>query len=581
MTVRDSLVVPALAGKWTECSWRGSLNFRLKAGLRTVWSSRFTMTARYATQFCQRTAVGTCVLLLAALNGCGGTSQQPNAVSGTPEVSDAAAAKTGNAVQRRAASEETATVAGASAVTSQSPPTVAQDTFTSPGPNNSGNTGGVGNTGAAVPPPRFRLPDDRPELNRDELRAEGLRIVESEHLILVTDLPLESVADLPQLADALFATLERRLGKLAPDLAGTKFQVTGFLMDAQDRFERAGVLPPEQYPIRHGRHLGYRFWMNNQTADYYRRHLLLHEFVHCFLMCEYGMRDIPPLWYTEGIAEYYATHRLHADVAKSDFGILPSSVEGFEGWHRIAEIRRHFILEPSETGELADIVPLQTVLHPPDTTFQDDSQYANAWALVWLINHHPELQPDFAAVAACRTKRQFDDAIADVPEAVWKQLDQVWPLYLDGLHEADVANARFPALNALKPQESSGDIELPAEFVLDVGQQWASTGLSLTEGQEIVIKCQGRYIVEETTRPWYSEPDGITIDYVDGRPLGEVIGTIISADGSKTTRHIPIGTQKKLRSPIDGILWLQTNDHWSTRDKNRGTVTVRISAGNP
>ena len=439
------------------------------------------------------------------------------------------------------------------------------------------------NTPVAMPRSlqRFRLPDDRPELNRVELMAEGLRILESEHLILVTDLPLESVADLPQLADALFVTLERRLGRLAPAIAGTTFQVTGFLMDAQDRFERAGVLPPEQYPIRHGRHLGYRFWMNNQTAEYYRRHLLLHEFVHCFLMCEYGMLDIPPLWYTEGIAEYYATHRLRADVAASEFGILPPSVDGFEGWHRIAEIRRHFNQDPSVAGELADIVPLRTVLHPPDTKFQDDLQYANAWAFVWLINHHPELQSDFAAVAACRTKRQFEDAIAGVPDSVWKQLDQVWPLYLDGLHEAEVAKVRFPSLTAPDPQESDGGIRWPAEFALDVTHQWTSTGLSLTKGQEIVIECKGRYVVEETTKPWFSEPDGITIDYVDGRPLGEVIGIITSADGNRTTRHIPIGAKKKLRAPFDGILWLQTNDNWSTRDKNHGAVKVRISAGKP
>ena len=194
------------------------------------------------------------------------------------------------------------------------------------------------------------------------------------------------------------------------------------------------------------------------------------------------------------------------------------------------------------TGELSDIIPLQTVLHPPDSIFQDDAQYANAWGLVWLINHHPELQPDFAAFAACRTKRQFEDAIADVPEPTWEQLDQVWPLYLDGLHEADVAKVRFPALTALRSRETNGENSLPTEFVLDVGHQWASTGMSLTAGQEIVIQCQGRYVVEETTRPWFSEPDGITIDYVNGLPLGEVIGTIISVDGTQTTRRIPIGS---------------------------------------
>ena len=520
------------------------------------------MNERYGIPFRRRTAIGICVLLLAALHGCGGDSPQPQAATDMTESSAATATEPEDEVQKVLSTvPETSTVVETPISTSPLSSTVTQS--------------------SPIPPQRSRLPDDRPELNRDELRAEGLRIVESEHLILVTDLPLESVADLPQLADALFVTLERRLGKLAPDIARTTFQVTGFLMDARDRFERAGVLPTEQYPIRHGRHLGYRFWMNNQTADYYRRHLMLHEFVHCFLMCEYGMSDIPPLWYTEGIAEYYATHQLHADLAKSEFGILPSSVEGFEGWHRIAEIRRHFNQEPSVTGELAGIVPLQAVLHPPEMTFQEDSQYANAWALVWLISHHPELQLDFAAVSACRTKRQFEDAIADVPEALWKQLDQVWPLYLDGLHEADVADVQFPALTPLKPPESNGEIRLPAEFALDVSHQWASTGLSLTKGQEIVIECKGRYVVEQTTKPWFSEPDGITIDYVDGRPLGEVIGIIVSADGTQITRHIPIGSMKRLRSPIDGFLWLQINDHWSERDRNEGTVTVRISAEKP
>lgn len=354
-------------------------------------------------------------------------------------------------------------------------------------------------------------------------------------------------------------------------------------MDARDRFKEAGVLPPDEFTIRHGRHFGYQFWINNQTADYYRRHLLLHEFVHCFMSCEYGMNNIPPLWYTEGIAEYFATHRLHTDVSDSEFAILPATREGFEGWHRIAEVHRHFNQEPSTTGELADIISLRTVMHPPDNTFLEDSQYANAWALVWLINHHPELQPVFAALASCRTQDQFHDAIAKVPEQTLQQMNQIWPLYLDGLAEAEVSTVRFPSLTAMKSQQSHGaktlplEVTLPLELTLDAGRQWVSTGFALTAGQQVIIECAGRFVVNETTKPWISEPDGITIDYVSGRPLGEVIGVIVSTDGTKTTRHIPIGSSKTLLSPIHGILWLQINDQWSDRADNDGKVTVHIS----
>lgn len=428
-----------------------------------------------------------------------------------------------------------------------------------------------------VAPQRFRLPDDRPKLDAKELLSHGLRLVQSKHLLLVTDLPPESVAELPRLADALFANLERRLGKLPPNIAGTEFQVTGFLMDARDRFQQAGVLPPDEFTIRHGRHLGYQFWISNQPADYYRRHLLLHEFVHCFMMCEYGMHDIPPLWYTEGIAEYFATHRLQTDVTKSEFGILPASREGFEGWHRIAEVRRHFNQEPSATGELADIISLQAVMHPPETTFVDDSHYANAWALMWLINHHPELQSEFADLATCRTRQQFDDVMVKIPAQTLQQMNQIWPLYLDGLTAAEVSTVRFPSLREVSSQQSPSKNTFPQELKLNAAQQWVSTGLALTAGQQVTIECKGRFVVNETTKPWISEPNGITIEYVRGRPLGEIIGAIVSPDGTKSTRHIPIGTSRSLQSPCDGILWLQINDQWSDRADNDGNVTVRIS----
>ena len=425
----------------------------------------------------------------------------------------------------------------------------------------------------------FRLPDDRPALDRARLQASGLNVVESKRLVLVTDLPLDVVKQLPPLADALFEELEQQLGPLLPSRDGRDFQVTGYLMDARERFEQAGVLPSEDYPIRHGRHLGYRFWMYNQTADYYRRHLMLHEFVHCFLMCEFGMQDIPPLWYTEGIAEYFATHQLEADPAKSQFGVLPATVKGFEGWHRISEIQRQFSLEPSVTGELADILPLQTVLHPPDTTFQGDSQYAHAWAIVWLIHHHPELKTRFAAVAAARTRRQFEDAIAKIPAATWAQLDQIWPLYLDGLAEADVSAVRFAVLqNGVATDRGAATTVLPLEFNLEADKQWVSAGLELQQNREYVFECSGRYVVEKTTQPWWSEPDGITIDYVRGRPLGEVIAVIVSPDGASTTRHIPIGKARTLKSPINGKLWLQINDDWAHRKNNEGSVKVRVSA---
>ena len=530
------------------------------------------MSRKHHTAFFQRTALIAALAMLTAAIGCGRSSTPPQA-NGTAESGPQLIAKEST---HQPADEPVLTYRADNSTTGAD---TRLQTIPAAAPSSTSSSAHVDQPDLARPtaPQRYRLPDDRPQLNADELLSHGLRIVASRHLVLVTDLPPESVAELPLLADALFTYLEQRLGKLSPNIAGTEFQVTGFLMDARDRFEQAGVLPADEFTIRHGRHLGYQFWINNQQADYYRRHLLLHEFVHCFMMCEYGMNDIPPLWYTEGIAEYFATHRLHSDVTKSEFAILPTSREGFEGWHRIAEVHRHFIREPSTTGELADIISLQAVMHPPNTTFAEDLQYANAWALLWLINHHPELQPEFSTLATCRTRDQFNDAMAKISEQMLLQMNQIWPLYLDGLAEAEISTVRFPSITPQESPPSPGENTLPRELTVEAGEQWVSTGFQLTAGQQIVIRCEGRFVVNETTKPWISEPNGITIDYVRGRPLGEVIGTIVSIDGTQTTRRIPIGVSKTLQSPIDGILWLQINDQWSDRANNDGKVTVRMS----
>ncbi len=64
------------------------------------------------------------------------------------------------------------------------------------------------------------------------------------------------------------------------------------------------------------------------------------------------MNDIPPLWYTEGIAEYFSTHQVVEVDLPAQFGVMPSDVKLFPGWGRISEIRRSFVGRPS-----AEVVP--------------------------------------------------------------------------------------------------------------------------------------------------------------------------------------------------------------------------------
>jgi hypothetical protein len=422
---------------------------------------------------------------------------------------------------------------------------------------------------------QWRLPDDRPQLNVTELENAGLHILRSKRLILVTDVEPDLVRNFPPLADSLFEELEKQLGPLRPDVAGTEFQVTGYLINARERFADLNLLPPEQYPVRHGRHIGYQFWMNNQTSPYYRRHLLLHEFVHCFMSCEFGMRDIPPLWYTEGIAEYFATHQLSEESSQSRFGVLPSTVSGYEGWGRIDIIRQSLKDHSEETGRRTQFQPLDRVLHPPDNIFLEDQQYANAWALVWLIRNHPQLKPHFRELWPVRSYQQYVDVERSVPAEIWKRMAIVWPLFLDSVTEGFDLARSFPELQPEIFPLSNGD-QGTRTAVIAADREWQFAGRAYVAGQSVKLTCEGRYQVHDVPRPWISEPQGVTIEYVHERPLGEVSAIIVSADGKTVSRRIAAGTGVDLTFADDSELWLQINDSAASRSGNSGSVEVFI-----
>ena len=420
----------------------------------------------------------------------------------------------------------------------------------------------------------FRLPDDRPPLSDAMLADAGLRQIRSRRLILVTDAADETVAALPPFADALFDALEANLGGLRPARDGADFQLTGFLVGNKERFEAAGLLPPQGFEFRHGRNLGYRFWLNDQTSDYYRRHLLLHEFVHCFMMCEFGMTDIPPLWYTEGIAEYFATHRMADPISKTQFGICPDSMTGFEGWGRIKVLHNELTARQESHILTSPTAGLREIRFPADNAFLADTKYAQAWALVWLIRTHPGLRTHFQPLAMARSRQQFADAESQATDAVWNEVSVIWPLVVDSLIEGFDVERSFPLVTttvASRPNSSEGwSVEVRAD------REWQDAGIVLAEGDQITVSCRGRYVVHDQPTDWESEPQGITIDYFRGRPLGEMTGMLVSADGQTSSLRIPIGTGRTLTAPFAGKLWLQINDSAASRADNRGTAQVRI-----
>ncbi len=431
---------------------------------------------------------------------------------------------------------------------------------------------------------QFRLSDDRPPLDESLLASHGLRVLRSKRLLLITDASDNDVLGLPELTDQLFNDLEARLGSLPPAKDGSEFQVTGCLMSTRERFDAAGLLPPEDLIIRHGRHLNYRFWMLNSESDYYRRHLLFHEFVHCYMTCVGGMQDIPPLWYTEGIAEYVATHRLSGENGQAEFGILPDSLDSWLGWARISEIRRSYNETPSAKAATSGIIRLDDLWFPSGTAFTEDSQYAHAWAILWMINHHPHWREFSDRLRPLRRRDEFNAAVAQLTSNDRLRFSIDWLLYIDSLIEGFDPQSCFADWGALaETPDLSSVARLPEQLSLKVSasRAWQVVPYQIEADSTIEITASGEFILGTDPRPWISHPDGITFDYFRGRPLGELIAVLVTIDGTDVTRRIPIGRNSRLTIDDDCWLWLQLNESSSDRSDNNGAAQIQLQRVQP
>ncbi|MDG1897683.1 MAG: hypothetical protein P8J37_22520 [Fuerstiella sp.] len=438
----------------------------------------------------------------------------------------------------------------------------------------------AGNTETAAL--KVRLPDERPGLNAARLAQAGIRRYESRRLILLSDLPEEIVAHLPAIADQLFDRLESHFGKLPASIDDSDFQVTGHLIDNEQAFRAAGLMPSETFTFDHGRHWNYQFWMFDTEQDYYRRHLLLHEFTHCFMTCECGMQQLPASWYMEGMAEFFATHRLvnqQGTPARVEFGVFPESFEDFEGWGRISEIRRSFQRRGSADAanpEHLTITTLEDVMPDHAKNFTQYSQYATSWALCWFLQTHPDYRDPFRSLATLRTGDEISETVRQLRGHLQPRLGTDWLLFVESLREHYDVNHSFPVHS--KTPLTANDLKTGiAKFQVQADLDWQDSGLRLAAGESVNVKCTGHFSVNDQPHLWMSEPQGVSIEYFSGLPLGQVVATLVSDAGVSMTSRISVGTGKTIRTSQNVSVWLQVNDSSASRRNNAGTVDVEFS----
>lgn len=403
----------------------------------------------------------------------------------------------------------------------------------------------------------------------DERRATelGIRKLEGEHLTLYTDLPSSPAVDsLPAIFDQAFPQWCEFLD-ISPSKAKS-VHLTGALMNERKPFETSGILPPSVPQFKHGFAINDRFWMFDQSSDYYRRHLILHEGVHSLMNTVLG--SCGPPWYMESTAEYLGTHRLDAE-GKVTVGTMPQNRQEVPMWGRIKLIR-----DAIAAGRARS---LDEVLRFIPDAYSNDEAYAWSWAAATLLDRSPETQKIYRGLAKHTTDPQFNQRVRRLLRSRWKDLTRQWLILIDSLEYGhDIPRTTVD----MKTGQPMGSDTVNVSVAADRG--WQNSGVKLESGRTYRLTAQGRYRIvrgENGSPDWISEPGGVSIRYHAGRPLGLLQAAILPDTPGNTYplfEPIDVGLETTLTPKVSGTLLLRINDSPAELEENQGEATVQIEA---
>ena len=494
--------------------------------------------------------------LLVALSVAFGCGSEPK-TSDTAELRRAT--ETFTQADSRSRAEETANDENDEAVSPQAEPPMGRD--------DAASAGASATEFHAPADPVYRMSYVRPEVSDQMLQQHGLMRFSQKHLDLITDLTPDLYEPLLPLPDAMMAAWEDYFGKLPPARDGAEYRITGYLMRDRELFLEARLVKEDTLLSYHGRQIGAEFWLNDQSWDYYRRHLLLHEATHAFMRHLPGEAVDLPMWYLEGMAEMLSTHRL-AEDGTVEFNVMPVDRSRFLGFERIAIVQR----DVKANG----VRPLSAITQFGAEDFTKVQSYAWCWALCRFLESHPKYRDRFRKIARELVTVPFRQNMATLFAPDMKQLQTEWLLFAANVeHGFDFERAAVE----FRPGQPIGT-SATATVRSDLG--WQSSEILVEADKRYRITADGQFTLADEPKPWVSEANGVSIRYTRGRPLGQLQASVLATNsgdgppGASMLREVALGNEAVFEAVEAGTLYLRVNDAWGELANNRGSLTVTV-----
>ncbi|WP_146532746.1 hypothetical protein [Rubripirellula reticaptiva] len=390
--------------------------------------------------------------------------------------------------------------------------------------------------------------------------------VDGRFIELTTD--LESREEAETLVASFDAAVPQWTGfwDLADDrVAGWK--VTAFVMRDKQAFASQGLIPIRVPDFPYGYALNDSVWIMAQPSQYYTRHLMLHEGAHSLAFHCFG--GAGPTWFMEGTAELLSTHSGQGQQTKS-IGI-PNDKADVPYWGRFTKM--------SQVRAESTIPSIGKVMQYPPTLSGDVESYTFSWAAASMFAAYPEYRDVFREAAnrgretSLTFNRQFRQRLAKD----WPIVQARWRLLT---HDFDFGFDWDQQQVAISIQDPLWDGK-PIKFTVEADRGWQSPGVRVPSGVKVRVRASGQVTLAQEPKPWISEPEGVTIQYVVGRPLGQLIACVLPnqtprQDELPTIDVQTIGNQSVVDVAAHSWLLFKVNDAVGDLGDNGGSFEVTI-----
>jgi hypothetical protein len=395
------------------------------------------------------------------------------------------------------------------------------------------------------------------------LRAAEIRKLPGKHVTLFTDLGASPAVDaLPEMFDQAFPQWCRYF-RVDP-ARHADWHVTGCVIKDRGPFRRSGLFPDGLPSFSNGYSVGTKLWVYEQASGYYRAHLVLHEGTHAFMNTILG-RGAPP-WYIEGMSEMLGTHRWQD--GRLTLGYVPASREEVPMWGRIKIIRDDFAARRAKT--------LRGVFEYGPQAHREIEPYGWCWAAAIFLDRHPRYQQRFRQLTQWVRDPDLTNRFVKLIGADWDDLAEEWQVFV-----ADLEYGYDFQRTAIDFSPGRNLPEGGAAITVAADRGWQNSGVRLQSGVTYHLRAKGRYQVADQPQIWWCEPNGVSIRYYRGQPLGMLLAAVRPDRRepnapSALIRPNVIGLGAPLTPKQSGTLFLRINDSSGELSDNAGTLTVEV-----